>query len=519
MNRFCFIITLAFVTLAASCGGKDDKGNRLDISGAIAEITGTVRDQNGNPLSGILMTDGYTQVRTGLDGKYSISHRSKDAFYIYYSIPADAVIGVNSTGRPDFYQRLQLGQTRYDFTITKQAVENKVRLLFIGDPQVRPSNNGLSRFGAETAPDIKKFVASKGGDMPTYAFAMGDMVHNTWDQLRDIFALVSKDNIGVPCFGVIGNHDHEFGSADAPVSDIKGQHKWEAVAGPVNYSLERGNTHILVLDDIIHQGISESSFTEGLTDEIKAFMKEDLRLVDRNKTLLLVMHAYLDNTEDYADIWSLISEFKCARIIGAHLHSVRNYYYPDVNGKAIHGNVVGTANGVDWAATVCGDGAPMGYAVMEMQAGEIQRYYYKPTCLDENFQIRLYRADDFPAFSHTLTGGATVTFKFTQYGTGVIIANIWNWNPLWTVEVYENGIYKGLANKQNMYDVWACKYFYQQKNRSTYSFCQRRDHTFWYKMSDPSATIKFVATDDFGQVYEQSVITTNLEKDWPDSYK
>lgn len=517
MDKMLKLILCTLLALAAACG-KEEKGGGLDISNATAEITGTVRDQDGKPLAGILMSDGFTQVRTGLDGTYRIASRNKDAFYVYYSIPADAVIGVNAAGRPDFFQRLSLSKTVYDFTIRKQAVEDQVRLLFLGDPQVRPSNNGLARFKAETAPDVKKFVASKGGDMPTYAFAMGDMVHNTWDQFPDLFALLAKESLSVPCFAVIGNHDHEF-NAESPVSDIKGQHKYEAVAGPVNYSLERGNTHILVLDDIIHQGTSESSFSEGLTDELKAFMKEDLRLVDRSKTLLLVMHAYLDNTAKYADIWSVLAEFKEARIIGAHLHSVRNYLY-EVDGKVIKGNVVGTTNGVDWAATICGDGAPMGYAVLELQGGTVRNHYYKPTCLDEDFQIRLYRTSDFPDFTHTLSGGSTVTCKFGISGTDVIAANIWNYNPLWTLEVYENGVLKGAPTRlDSMYDVWACKYFYQQKKRVTASFCQRRAHMFYWRLTDPSASVRFVAKDEFGRTYEQSYITTNLERDWPDSYR
>ena len=515
------LIATALAVSLSACGKGDDNGSGLNYGNVTAEITGTVKDQNGNPLSGILMSDGFTQVRTGKDGKYRIPSRNRDAFYIYYSIPADAVIDDNKAGRPDFFQRLSLSKTVYDFTIRKQAVENDVRLLFIGDPQVRPSNNGLERFGSETVPDIKKFVESKGGDIPTYAFCMGDMVHNTWDQYPELFALLSKEKLGVPCFSVIGNHDHEFKDIDNPIPDIKGQHKYEAVAGPVNYSLERGGVHIVVMDDIIHQGYSEGSCSVGLTEELQAFLEEDLRTVDRGKTLLLAVHGYLAPTEENDRIWALLKEFKEARIIAGHSHSVRNHIEYTDDGRKIYGNVVGTANGVDWAATVCGDGAPMGYAVMELKGGSVKNHYYKPTCIDPAFQIRLYRTSDFPAFKRVLTGsrGITVNCSFVKYGTDIIAANIWNYDPLWTLEVYEDGVLKGAPTRNDdMYDVWACKYFYEQKNRSTTSFCQRHMHMFWYKMSSPESHVKFVARDEYGNVYEQSYITGNEEKDWPDNY-
>ena len=56
-----------------------------------------------------------------------------------------------------------------------------------------------------------------------------------------------------------------------------------------------------------------------------------------------------------------------------------------VGDKDIYLHVVGTTNGVDWVGTICGDGAPMGYAVLEMDGTHVNNSYYKPTKLPAEF--------------------------------------------------------------------------------------------------------------------------------------
>ena len=119
---------------------------------------------------------------------------------MYYTIPADAAVQTGPEGMPCFYKALDVNTQEYDFTLKKAEVENRFRILALGDPQVRKANNGLYRFNNETAPDIREYVASKKSDMPTYAVVLGDLVHNEWDLYPEVKKMLSVENLSVPCF-------------------------------------------------------------------------------------------------------------------------------------------------------------------------------------------------------------------------------------------------------------------------------------------------------------------------------
>jgi hypothetical protein len=512
------LIPALALALIAVIGCAKEEGPQYVFGTSENPLTGVVTDDRGNPLEGITVTDGFTVTRTDSKGAYSIEARNKEAYYVYYTIPADAVIETDANGRPCFYHKLTANVDNYDFVIKKQAVEQKFRILTLGDPQVRASNSGLVRFAEETVPDVREYVASKGGDMPTYAITMGDLVHNEWHLFPDIFKLLSESSLSVPCFSVIGNHDHEFNGTTA-VDDIRGRHKYEAFAGPVNYAFDRGNCHILVLDNINHRGQDEHSYSEELTEQIKEWMTAELSNVSREKTLLVFAHAPFVNSDVNNAVIDIFAEFADVRIFAGHSHSLYNTEVTATNGKVIPVNVVGTTNGVDWCGTICGDGAPHGYGNFEIEGGTVKNYIYKPVKMDEGFQMRMYKSDEFASFkASTLSGSPTFTFGVKE---PKVMLNIWNVTDAWTFDIYENDtLVEGaeLTLEPSAYDVWACFFFYQIKKRSTFSFCQRKDHIFSYTMQNPEASLRVVAHDEYGNTFEQTIFTTSKETDYPSGY-
>ncbi len=509
MRRIALLL-LSILPVTLSCG--KDTG-MLDLGGIEDPVTGRIVWSDGSPAAGIQVSDGFSIVRTDADGKYSIGKRNVYAQWVYYSIPADAAVRTGDNGLPCFYSRLKTGRTVYDFTLEKAAAEKEFRLLAIGDPQVRASNNGIARFNAETAPDIREYVKGKAGDMPTYAVALGDLVHNEWNLYPEVTEMLSEKNLSVPCFQVIGNHDHEFLSSD-PLPDLRAQRKYESAMGPVNYSFDRGTVHILVLDNIVHQGKSETSCTEELCERVMEWARTDLASVSKDKSVIVFMHAGLEYG-GAVELYELLATFSEARIIAGHSHYI-HYAIESVGGKTIHMDDVGTANGVDWAATVCGGGEPMGYASYEIKNGRVTSHIYKGTGCPEDFQIRLYRPEDFPAFSYAVQSDAARTYKFDA-ADGCIVANIWNATPEWSFEVWEDGVKvaDGLTQKQ-MYDAWSCWYFYMVLGRNTYSYSRKPQHMYYHKLQNPAAaSVKVVAHDPYGHSYEQTVFTTRDEKDYP----
>lgn len=461
------------------------------------ELHGHITFSDGTPAEGIVVSDGYNCTTTDAEGYYCIEKRWTQARFVSYTIPADVEVNIGDNGRPEFYKLLDYDVQEYDFTLKRQEKEKTFRILCLGDPQVCAANKGLERFNAETAPDIRSFV-SEHQDMKTYSISMGDHVHNEWASFGKMFDLLNINSLSIPNFAVVGNHDHQ-----SAADDYSATAAYVKVAGPTNYSFDRGDFHIIVADDI---HMVSKKYTESFSQDVLDWMKNDLRYVSRDKSLILATHAGM-SYDSYPDMYNLLAEFKEARWVAGHNHDVENKVFR-VGDKDVYLHVVGTTNGVDWVGTICGDGAPMGYAVLEMDGTHVNNSYYKPTKLPAEFQIRMYRSPNFPAFSH-YTGSATDTYFDWYRNSTATIINVWGYTPeTWKVTVYEDGVKVAepiLDNSQ--YDMWACTYFYAEKNRATTSYCKRKNHLFHYTPVNPSAQLKVVVEDEYGHVYEQTEYT------------
>ena len=514
MNVMRKILLLVLFSVLPFLGACEKPSSGLNLSGISSPVSGRITWSDGAPAVGIQVSDGFTIVRTDKDGNYKIPKRNTYAYWVYYSIPADAEIAVGENGLPLFAQKLDPKKTEYNFSLKKIAVEKKFRLLALGDPQGKEKNNGIGRFNAETAPDIREYVAGKSGDMPTYAVTLGDLVHNEWNLYPEVTKMLSLENLSVPCFQVIGNHDHEFSASD-PIPDLVGQRKFEAAMGPVNYSFDRGDVHILVLDNIVHQGKSETSCKEELCERVMEWARTDLSAVPKEKTVVVCMHAGLEYAAAQ-ELYEILAGFNYARLIGGHSHYI-HYAIEKVAGKTINMDDVGTTNGVDWCATVCGGGEPMGYASYEFEDGKLKSHIYKAVGHPETYQIRLYHPADFPEFEYQVKNDKPRIYKFDVPGNDYVVANIWNATTEWSFEVWEDGVKVSDALVQKkMYDAWSCWYFYKVLARNTYSYSRKPHHMYYHKLHNPGASdIKVVARDPYGHTFEQTVFTTRAETDYP----
>lgn len=467
------------------------------------ELYGYVLDTEGRPFAGAVVSDGYNHTETDANGYYRFDKRNGHAKSVAVSLPSDAKIKFVD-GHPFYFYKLDKVRVQYDFTFERQTPESRFNLIFIGDPQVCDSNNGVARFGSETAPDIKEFASSY--DVNSYAFALGDLVHNQWDLFDTMHDLFSEKNMGVALFPVIGNHDHEPASS----TDYAATIRYQKTFGPVNYSFNRGKVHIAVIDDIIFN--EKNKYTEDIADDVMDWLEDDLRYVDSDWSVFIADHAMISYgiSVNGDRMYEILSRFKEARIISGHNHAVENHFFA-VNGKEICNQVAGSANGVDWAGTICGDGAPMGYEVYEMNGSDISNQFYKPTKLDKSFQIRMYNSSAFAPFSRAISG-TDYSFEWNRT-PGAIIVSLWNNTPDWTINVYENGVLseKGLVRDDKMYDLWSCTYFYLEALCATTSYCKRKNHLFYYVPDNPSAKITVKARDGYGNEFTQDQITTTTE--------
>ena len=510
LNRALLVLLLAaFAACSDNEGGNESNGNGDDgntETPADGDTYGYIKDTNGNPVEGVVVSDGYSCTATDAEGRYALT-RNADAGFVFYSLPSAYKVSVDKTYKlPRFFARLQAGTARYDFTLEALAApEKRFDLICIGDPQINEASHAV-RFKEEAGREIREYAASAG--VPCYGITLGDHVNNKWTLFTNMVVALQPEQTGVPVFATIGNHDHEFPTADEKAARAK----YESYFGPVDYSFNRGDVHVVSMDNVIHSCKASADYEGGFTAAQYAWLKQDLSFVPKDKMVILCVHipfrggwgtnsAHADADKYYDEVLDLLSQYEYAAIMSAHTHSNINYIHRK-NGKEIFEHVTGTTCGAWWRSTVCTEGTPIGFGLYRIDGNRMEEWAYRSVRHDEQFQIRLYRASD------TFVGGAK--YRFKQTGADQIVANIWNWDPSWTVNVYENDVLSGQMTRNSDIDAWTVAYHIGLLN-NTDSYRKSSDHMFHYTLKNPAAAVRVEAIDRFGNKYEQTVFTDPAE--------
>ena len=530
-------------------------------------VKGYVKDTNGNPISGVAVSDGFSVTATDTNGYYEIDNVSKDTRYIYISLPAEYKVPTNEFGQPCFYKSYPEGGDRYDFTLTplEGGKEKKFALFTFADPQVSKAS-ALSRLNTEAIPAIYNHCkALEAEGIHCYGITLGDIISNSnsnntgayRDDMRDAFSITKT---GMPVFQVMGNHDNTFCNTDLPLFtdernshfQLKAQREHEDMFGPVNYSFNRGDIHIIGMRDIVYpSATSGSGYSTGFLTSQYEWLKQDLALVPKDKMVVLCVHIQLFNgTSNYTqEVLSLLDQYKEAHVLSGHIHR-QQLYEPEVRGSShkVYEHNTNAVCGSWWSANISGDGTPNGYNVFIGEDNTFSDWYYmgfNEGMNTRSHQMRLYRGN-------AVTGGpieGTNTYGIKGYygfnfADDVLLANVYNADSKWTIEVYEDGVYSGKMTKVDesqpsfskliggytidnprragngvvtSTDFYATGLHVGILNRASsatspsngaYNVCW---HLFQYKLKNKNAKIKVVATDRFGNKYTETKITEGTD--------
>ena len=476
------------------------------LSAIAISINGKITDTGNNPVAGVIVSDGFSCVTTNSSGAYSMTTNSA-ATHVYYSTPAEFEIAVTNVNDKSavFYKKLASGTTQYDFKLKKlPKVENKFNLICIGDPQVTTNaptapntSNDTTRFKGETMTDIRYYVSTQA--VPCYGIALGDICGNAPTLLSPMKRILGSTRM--PCFATIGNHDRASGTMTTTA--------FSDVFGPVNFSFARGKVHFVCLDNI--RFTDGSTYNGGFTAAQITWLTQNLNAVtDRaNKMLVVSYHIPVRNGSSITlkdDFLTAIKNagFKEVHLMSGHTHYQQNYKYSGVN-AGIYEHVHGAACGSWWKSTINSDGTPNGYAVFSVNGASFDNWFYKPTNLPRDFQIRLHRGN-------ASFGGSYGTYSYGQ-AAGTILANIWNADTDWKIEVYEDGVKTGNMSRITLSpneDAFAVGYHVGVMNRNYDNYSSAQHHSYIYTLKNANAkAIEVKATDKFGNVYTQSEFTTN----------
>lgn len=480
--------------------------NNTPVNDSIT-LYGVITDEKGAPVKDVVVSDGFSSVPTDKNGVYQIV-RHKRAKFVFYSTPSDYKINVDEKNNPVFYEPIQSVEKwiRKDFSLTAQPVEQKFSLLCVADPQCRNIQE-VSRYKSETIPDINKLVP---GLTNPYAITLGDIVFDAPELWEEMKASMSGQKVSF--FQVIGNHDH----LETAPNEEKSAENFRNFFGPTDYSFNRGKTHVVAIDNVIYSG--KQDYTGGITPAQLEWLRQDLSYVPSDYMVIITAHipfrsgGALDHHINYNEVLELLPRFSSAYIMTGHTH------YPDkfthlVSGKKINEYIHGAACGAWWNSNVCADGTPNGYGVFEIENGSIKNEYYKATNYDKSFQIRAYDAAQSFGTANKFTYIFGAPQNLNLAGDGWIVANVWDADDNWTVELYQDGKSLGNMQKVSTRDYWATFYHIEQLGKAVGStFDKTGRHFYAGRLNGNAAAASFeiVAKDQFGNTYRCNRLQTDF---------
>lgn len=225
----------------------------------------------GNPIGGVVVTDGRVCVETAADGTYALPAREGVRF-VSVTIPSGWKL-------PKHYQKFEGAATSYDFDLEPWAPSKPgaFTIMHIGDSEI--SNESQSE--KDWIARAKKFA-----DERKCAFFVhtGDICGV--QGLSCHHRIMNEDTVGHPVFYVVGNHDICFPK--------RGERLFEEFYGPCWYSFDAGGVHFVATP--MMWGDGKPSYT---VDEIVAWLRNDLATAARKKQpVMLLTHGCYD-TEIY----------------------------------------------------------------------------------------------------------------------------------------------------------------------------------------------------------------------------
>lgn len=297
-------------------------------------FSGTVTE-NGNPVAGVSVTDGYNVVKTDEKGSFELDGWRKSRF---------VAITVPSGYQTDaFYIPVEKNTESYDFTLEKSdltAQENHC-FLQISDTEIGEQGTG------EWLDTIKDIIKEKN---PAILIHTGDICYE--DGLKRHIKDMNTETMGCTVRYTIGNHDYVQGDY--------GEALYESIYGPTWYSFDVGETHYVVTP---FKGWSDykSDYSDGACWK---WLKNDLENVDPDKKVVMFNHTKCESDDYVVSLGTAgkldLKEHNLVAWIYGHYH----YNYVDEN----YGVVNISAPRPDSGGI---DSSPAGTRVINMNANGI----------------------------------------------------------------------------------------------------------------------------------------------------
>lgn len=418
-------------------------------------LRGLITDQNGKPIKGVAVSDGYDVVTTDDNGVYQFAAH-QDARLLSVSVPAEYEIPYKDN-RPDFW--VSIDPTEYeirkDFTFKRRASSaDNFTIFSLADTHVKTAAH-YKRFSTETMTDLENLVNYGNYNENSFAVILGDIVFDSYEQVENV--KTSLVNSPVPVFPCFGNHDCSSSVGESELDLIS---KYQQHFGPVDYSFNIGKAHVVFMKDMIYEGKSPygtegHDYVQGILDHQLEWLKKDLAAVEdkENKLIIMCVHIPLRGTgnssKNYKAVVNEMLKFKEAHVLSGHHHGVYNHIPSSdvtVGGKNFYDHNQVAAAGSWWSSNLNPDGCPNGYMVYNINGNTVADYAYKGTNQNGGYQMRVYDGGvtySAPSPRWEYSNWAR-TFKWSSLGqnlTGKFVVHVFNADTRdWEVNFVQNGV-------------------------------------------------------------------------------
>lgn len=449
------------------------------------QVSGRVVNNQGKGIAHVVVNDGVNFTTTDKEGNWNLSTDTLFSKFVSISTPADYELP-QKKGLAKFYlpMREVVKSNDNKFVLSRRKKASDTFSFFaISDPQVL-NEDEMGRWRNETVRDVRHVADSLRKTREVIGMTLGDLVFDNMPLYQEYEQ--SCQNLGFTMFQTIGNHDFDKKYQDLHNmrigTPVFAEHFYNHFFGPTDYSFNIGKVHVITMKNINYVG--NKKYIEAVTDAQLAWLAKDLQYVPKGTTVFLNMHAAgwnkYNNSGNFKganEVAELLKDYKVHFFCG-HTHYYQNIV---VNPNFFQHNI-GAACGAWWAGDLSVCGAPNGYLVVDVNGDDV-KWHFKPTKANFNQQFFVYLPGQFR----------------TQ--VGMVVANVWDYDPDCKVQYYEDGNLKG--DMQQFVDI-DDHYIYQQNKLGKKVTSERvTGHLFRFKPTKGTKNVTIEFINHFGEKYSQ----------------
>lgn len=455
-------------------------------AGASASVVkGTVKTTDREPVAGVVVSDGLNTTVTDSKGRFRLD-ADDDSRFVFISTPS-GYISSTLEGETLYYKRIGKDIKSYDFLVKKNPTDDtNHNLIVIADPQISDADEFPALL--EHSRHMGEYIREMDTDY-TFGICLGDIVgwnHALYPQYNEVMS-----HTGIEFRNVMGNHDMtNYGrSHETSMTDF------ENMFGPAWYSFNVGKVHYIVLNNNFF--IGTDWYYIGYLDERQLqWLENDLSHVEKGSQVIVSMHipttldesdragfsysGISDNLTNKKALYAMLEPYRTT-ILSGHMHTPD---FETISGNIIEINVAGLC-GAWWCGEVCIDGSPAGFKDFQID-GDSMTWKYIGCGHPADYQMKVY-VDD-------------------EQHKGHVLANIWDYDPEWKVEYFEDGVKVCDMERFRTPDPLARELYKDPGSlKRGWVYAVPGENMFRAAYSEGAKTLEVRVTDRFGRVYSQTV--------------